>query len=67
MKHHAKHLAQLIAVKVLDIVSVNEDRAAADIIKSHEQLDHCRFARAGRADDGDLLSRTDFSLSLIHI
>ena len=39
--------------------AVDADAAAVQLEKAHEQIDHGGLARAGRADDGDLLAGPD--------
>ena len=65
LQHHAEALAQVAAVKVPDVVAVQQDFAGIHIIEPHEQLDHCGLARAGGADDGDLLAGLDIAAEIV--
>ncbi len=56
LQYHAEHHAQLAAVEILDIVPVYQNRPVVDVIEAHQELDHRRLARTGRADDGNLLA-----------
>ena len=65
LQHHAEALAQVAAVKVPDVVAVQQNFAGIHIIEPHEQLDHCGLARAGGADDGDLLAGLDIAAEIV--
>ena len=55
LKHHAEQRADIVARSLGNVVAVDAYAAAVDIVKSHEQVDYRGLARAGGADDGDLL------------
>ena len=57
LKHHAKGFPQLTAVKVPDVVAVQQNCTAVHIVKPHEQFYHGSLAGTGWANNGDLLSR----------
>ena len=59
LQHHAEHIAQVVAGKLAHIVAVQKDSALAHVVKTHQQLDHGGFARAGGAYDGYFLAGLD--------
>ena len=52
-------LRRSLAGEIADVVAVDQDGAAVDVVEAHQQLDHGGLAGAGRADDGDLLAGFD--------
>ena len=65
LKHHTEHLPQLFPVEPPDIVAAYQNRAAADIVKPHQQLHHGGFSRAGRPYDSHLLSGLHMGAEII--
>ena len=65
LQHHAEEAAQVVAVKLADVVPVDEDAPAAHVVESHQELDHGALARARGADDGDLLPRQDVRAEIV--
>ena len=57
LQHQAEAAAQVCLADIADILAVNGDPAAVDLIKTGQQVDDGRLARAGRTDQGDGLSR----------
>src|SRR5438046_536386 len=47
--------ARAAALHVTDVLTVQRNFAAADLVEAHEQVDQSGLARAGGADDGDCL------------
>ncbi len=56
LQDHGKHLTQIVAGEVSDVVAIYQDRAAVDVVEPHQQFDHGGLASSGRADNGDLLA-----------
>ena len=52
-------IAQVVAGKLAHVVAVQQDGALAHVVKTHQQLDHGGFARAGGAYDGHFLARAE--------
>ncbi len=53
LRHHADGGAQRRLRDVADILAVDQDAAAGDIVEAEQQPRDRRLAGAGRADDGD--------------
>ena len=49
LEHHAHLRAQVGAAQVADVVAVDGDAAAVDVVEAHEQVDQRGLAGAGRA------------------
>ena len=56
LQNHRIRAAQRIAPDVADFIPVDQNAAAVDVIKAHQQVNDGRLPRAGRADDGDRLA-----------
>src|SRR5271157_4622190 len=56
LQNHGKHGAQVGAGEILDIMAVDKNGTAVDIVEAHQQFDHGGLACSGRAHDGDLLT-----------
>ena len=56
LQNHAEETVYILPVHIGDGYAVDRYTAAVDLKEPHEKIDHCGLARAGRADDGDLLS-----------
>ena len=61
LQDHTKELVHILAAQVGRRHAVDRDAAAVDLEKSHQEVHHRGLARAGGADDGDLLARMDLS------
>ena len=59
LQNHAEQLVHILAPDLLRGYAVDPDAAVGDLIEPHEKIDHSGLARAGRADDGDLLAGRD--------
>ena len=57
LQHDAERAAQRAFFDLVDVDAVVADFAVGDVVKAVEQIGDGRFARAGRADEGDLLPR----------
>ena len=57
LQHHGDVAAQCIALEVADVDAVDGDRAGLDVVEPVEQVGDGRLARAGGADERDLLPR----------
>ena len=55
LQHHAKVRAQVRASHRMGVHTVELDRAPADFVKTHKQIDERGLAGAGGTHDGDLL------------
>src|SRR5690349_8915065 len=53
LQHHANLAAERFELVFPDVVAVNTDFAAVQLIKTVEQVDDGRLSRAGRPYDGD--------------
>src|SRR6185437_6929587 len=47
-----------------DILAVDQDAAALDVVEAQQQVDDRRLARTRAADQADLLSRADVEIEL---
>ena len=56
LQNHAEETVYILPAHIGDGYAVDRYAAAVDLKEPHEKIDHCGLARAGRADDGDLLS-----------
>jgi len=59
LQYHSELRVDIFPADIRDVHAVDGDSAAVQLVKTHQQIDHGRFPRAGGADDGDLLSRFD--------
>ena len=57
LQHHAEEPVDILAPQLARRDAVDADAAAVHLEEAHEQIDHRGLARAGRADDGNLLAR----------
>ena len=57
--HHADLLAERLLGDRGDVLAVDQDAPALEVVEAEEQVDERRLARAGAADDADLLARPD--------
>ena len=53
LRHHADRAAQAVLRHVADVLAVDLDRAAIDIVEAEQQARDRRFAGAARPDDRD--------------
>ena len=60
LRHHADRGAQRVLRDIADILAVDQDAAAGDIVEAEQQPRDRRLAGAGRADDGDGMPGRDF-------
>ena len=60
LEDNADLLAERIECKIAQVMPIQGDTAAADIIKTRDQADHGRFAHTGRTDQRDYLLSRDF-------
>ena len=65
LKYHSKHLSEFAPVEVFDVVSIDLDCPAVDIIETHQQFDHGCLSCSGWSYDGDLLSFFYFCREII--
>ena len=56
LQHHSKHLTEITAVEITDIMTVNLDTSAVYIIETHQKFDHGCLSGTGRSYDSDLLT-----------
>ena len=56
LQHHAEQAVHLLTAHIGKGRAVNGDAAAVYLKEAHQQVDHGGFARAGGADNGDLLA-----------
>ena len=59
LKHHAHAVPQIVPAHIPGVDTVQQDFTALGIVKAHEKVDKGGLAAAGRADDGNSLSRPD--------
>ena len=59
LQHHAEQALHVLALDVRRRDAVDFDAAVRQLVEAHQQIDHRRLARAGGADDGDLLAGGD--------
>ena len=65
LKYHSEHLSEFAPVEVFDVVSIDLDCPAVDIIETHQQFDHGCLSCSGWSYDGDLLSFFYFCREII--
>lgn len=58
--------AQGITGTAADILIIDQDLAALDLIKAHEQVDQRRLSCTGAADDGDPAAGRDMQRDVLH-
>jgi len=56
LQYHSKHLTEITAVEITDIMTVNLDTSAVYIIETHQKFDHGCLSGTGRSYDSDLLT-----------
>ena len=56
LQHHGELVVHVPARHGLGVHAIDRDRAAGDLVETHEQVHHGGLAGTGRADDGDLLA-----------
>ncbi|MNE52090.1 hypothetical protein D3C80_1467480 [compost metagenome] len=66
LQHHPEFAAQLAALHLGDVHTVNNDLAAADFIEAHQQVNQRRFAGAGRSDNCNRLSRLNIDVHVFN-
>ncbi len=59
LRHHADLRAQAVLRHVRDVLAVDQDAAALEVVEAQQQVDERRLARARAADQADLLARPD--------
>ena len=59
LRHHADLAAQRLLRDLRDVLAVDEDAPALEVVEAQEQVDERRLAGAGAADEADLLARPD--------
>ena len=57
LEHDPQRVAQIVLFDLVDVDPVVADLSVLDVVETVEQIRDGRFARACRADEGDLLSR----------
>src|SRR5699024_8695388 len=65
LKNHTEETAEIAASHVTDIVAVNPDAAAVDIVKAHEKFYDGGFACTRRSNDGSRLSCADTGTEIV--
>ena len=65
LRHHADLRAQALLRRVRDVLAVDQDAAALDVVEAQQQVDDRRLARAGAADEADLLARPDVQREVV--
>ena len=65
LQDHTEGIAQLSAVEVFDVVSIDLDCPAVDIIKTHQQFDHGCLSGSGRSYDRGFLARFYFGAEIV--
>ena len=65
LQDHTEGIAQLSAVEVFDVVVVQQNGSAVDIVEAHQQFDHRRLSGSGRADDRGFLARFYFGAEIV--
>ena len=58
LQHDAQRAAQVGFFDLMDVDAVIADLAVLNIVEAVDQVGNGSLARTGRADKGDLLSRT---------
>ena len=66
LENHSKHPAQITAVKILNIMAVDQNLAVVDIIEAHQQLDHSSLAGASGSDNGNFLPLGNLCAEIIN-
>ena len=56
LQHHARAGAHVAATQVGDVLAVEQDAAAVELVEPHDEVDEGGLAGAGRADDRDRLA-----------
>jgi hypothetical protein len=59
---HADLCAQAFLGHFGDVLAVDQDAPALQVVQAQQQVDQGRFARAGRADQADFLAGLDVRL-----
>ena len=59
LRHHADLAAQALLARLGDVLAVDQDAAAFDVVEAQQQIDERRLAGAGAADEPDLFARRD--------
>ena len=54
LQNHAELLTEHGFRHAADVGAVNRQNAGIDVVEAHQKVNHCRFATAGRADQGNL-------------
>jgi len=65
LQHHAEQAAQVRAGEVPQVVTINADGTARDVVEAHYQLDHYCLAGPGRVHDGNLLAGRDLRREVV--
>ena len=65
LKHNAQRAAQVVLPDLVDVDAVVADLAILNVVKSVNQVGDGRLARAGRADERDLLPRRGVELDVV--
>mgnify|MGYP007091809515 CR=1 FL=1 len=66
LQYHAERRTQRVSCHCVDIMAVNSDTAAADVIKTHQQIDQCCFAGSGLSYDRHLAAGFDMQIDIFH-
>ena len=64
LQDHADLGSQAGAREIADVVTVEADGAAVDVVEAHEQVDEGRLAAAGWADDRDALAGSHVEIEI---
>ena len=59
LRNHADLPAQALQVERADVLAIEQDLPALELVEARDQFAECRFARAGMADQGHHLARCD--------
>ena len=65
LRDHADLRAQAVLRAVRDVLAVDQDAAAFDVVEAQQQVDDRRLARARAADQADLLAGADVQRQVV--
>ena len=65
LRDHADLLAQAVLRHLRDVLAVDQDAPALDVVEAQQQVDDRRLARARAADQADLLAGPDVQVELL--
>ncbi|MNH91728.1 hypothetical protein D3C73_442960 [compost metagenome] len=66
LEHHTEFAAQLTALHISNVETVDDNLAAADFIEAHQQVDQRRFAGTGWPYNGNGLSGADLNVHVFN-